>query len=91
MLLGISYYRWTNIVLYIFWLTALFWIAETAFFIIIEGWHETATNPIEKICDSVVSILFNILSLILLGVTISWVFERIEEEHKEKKRKELEQ
>jgi len=39
-----------------FWISAtIFWIIETVIFLIYEGWHLHATNPIEKYCDKVVS------------------------------------
>ena len=31
----------------------LFWLAETAFFIISYGWHLRAANQIEHLCDQV--------------------------------------
>jgi hypothetical protein len=33
----------------------IFWIIETVVFLIIEGWHYKATNPIEINCDKIVS------------------------------------
>ena len=39
----------------ILWLAGfIFWLLETAVFLIIEGWHYKATNPIEIFCDKIV-------------------------------------
>jgi len=39
-----------------FWIGSFFlWIIETSIFIIIEGWHLKATNPVEIWFDSIVS------------------------------------
>lgn len=32
-----------------------FWLLETFIFLIVEGWHYKATNPIEVYCDKIVS------------------------------------
>jgi type III secretory pathway component EscT len=39
-----------------FWISGtIFWVLETIIFLIYEGWHLKATNPIEKWCDKIVS------------------------------------
>ena len=46
-----------------FWLLGfIFWLLETIVFLIIEGWHYKATNPIEIHFDKIVS---NILEFAL--------------------------
>ncbi len=38
-----------------FWIASfLLWIAETIIFLIIEGWHLKATNPVEVFLDNTV-------------------------------------
>ena len=36
----------------------LFWLAETVYFMLLEGWHWRATNPLEVWCDGVVNSCF---------------------------------
>jgi len=39
----------------IFWIISfVFWILETVIFLMIDGWHIKATNPIEINCDKIV-------------------------------------
>lgn len=35
-------------------LSIIFWILETIFFLIIQGWHWDATTQVEKFCDKFV-------------------------------------
>ena len=50
-----------------FWIAGtVFWIIETIIFLIIEGWHYKATNPIEIYCDEIVSNMW----LFALNVTV---------------------
>ena len=40
----------------IIWILSFsFWFIETIIFLIIEGWHYKATNPIEIYCDKLVT------------------------------------
>ena len=41
-------------------LVIIFWIVETIIFLIIEGWHWSATNSIEILCDKIVIYIFAI-------------------------------
>jgi len=36
----------------------LIWLAETVYFLLLEGWHWRATNPLEVWCDGVVNSCF---------------------------------
>ena len=38
----------------------IFWVIETIIFLIIEGWHYKATNPIEIYCDKIVVNFWNV-------------------------------
>lgn len=40
--------------------STIFWIFETLVFLIVDGWHYKATNPIEIFCDNTVSFLWKI-------------------------------
>jgi len=45
-------FKWSErAITYVFW----FWILETVVFLLIEGWHTKATNPIEITLDKIVS------------------------------------
>ena len=55
---------WNSIILGI--LTLLFWLVETIIFLIIEGWHVTATHPVEVFCDGMSVVLFFIAKLLFL-------------------------
>lgn len=46
--------RLWNVAKYVGLLTVSFWILETVFFLVLEGWHWTATNKYEERCDSIV-------------------------------------
>jgi hypothetical protein len=51
----------------LFWISGfIFWIIETIVFLIIEGWHWKAKNPIEIYCDKTVSNMW----LFALNVTV---------------------
>lgn len=44
----------------IFWISGTFvWLLETIFFLIYEGWHLKATNPIEIFFDKVSTDMLN--------------------------------
>jgi len=50
----------------LFWTAGLiFWAVETGIFLLIEGWHLKATNPIEIFCDKVAS------NLIIVALNLS--------------------
>ena len=53
--------------------TFCFWILETVFFLIVEGWHTKANSQAEKFCDSIVSSTFNLLFVGFLVVLINVV------------------
>lgn len=63
------------------WLAILFWIIETAFFLIRDGWHWTATDPIEMICDSIVVIVFNIGCMMMIVGICTWAWDQIMKEN----------
>jgi len=48
----------------------IFWLTETIIFLIIEGWHLKATNPIEIYCDKIVSNMW----FVALNLTIASAF-----------------
>lgn len=52
--------------------TVAFWIAETTYFIITEGWHIKATSQHEILCDKIVSVGFNsvIVLIIIVGIEL---------------------
>lgn len=50
------------------WIAAIvFWIFETIIFLIIDGWHIKATNPIEIYCDKIV------LNMIQFALTLTLI------------------
>ena len=58
-----------------FWIGGLFfWILETSIFLIIEGWHLKATNPIEIYCDKIVSDTLEIALIISAFVALNLLF-----------------
>lgn len=51
----------------------ILWILETLFFLIIEGWHLKATNPIEIFFDKVVLAMFRIAIFLYCYVGIGLI------------------
>lgn len=51
----------------IVWIASfIFWITETIIFLIIDGWHWKAINPIEIYCDKIV----NNMWIFALNITV---------------------
>lgn len=48
-----------------------FWLIETFYFLIRDGWHLKATDNIEIFCDKIVGIVININSILFFVVVIS--------------------
>jgi len=63
-------WKWTQKISFI---TFCFWIFETVFFLIVEGWHTKANSKSEKICDSIVSFTFNIVFIVFAVILINVV------------------
>lgn len=63
-------WKWMQIISFF---TFCFWIFETVFFLIVEGWHTKANSQAEKICDSIVSSTFNLLFVVFALILISVV------------------
>lgn len=62
--------------------TFAFWILETVAFLIIEGWHTKATNPIEITLDKIVSwglILWVVLFVSALSELLRLVVTSVKE------------
>lgn len=49
-----------------------FWILETAYFIVVYGWHKKAINEAEKICDDIVS--GGIFICVVLAISVVFSF-----------------
>ncbi len=72
-------------------LTLLFWVAESIYFNLVEGWHWKATSEAEKRCDTIVGwmtgiaafLLFNCL-LQMCKTYLSWAMEDPTAENTEK-------
>lgn len=57
-----------------FWITGtLVWILETAIFLIIEGWHLRATNPVEIWLDKAVSGMWTFALWLTICVCVYYV------------------
>jgi hypothetical protein len=54
-------------------ITFCFWIFETVFFLIVEGWHIKANSQAEKVCDSIVSFTFNIMLIFFMVILVNVV------------------
>ena len=62
-----------------FWI----WITETVVFLLIEGWHWKATNPIEIRLDQMVSALFTIWFILLIRLVLVFFEELIKQSENE--------
>lgn len=55
----------------IFWRASIiFWLLETTIFLIIEGWHIKATNPIEIYLDKIVSNMWGFALFLTICVCV---------------------
>lgn len=45
-----------------------FWIVETVYFLIAYGWHWTAINENEVMCDKIVNVLWAISTILFVSV-----------------------
>ena len=48
-------------------IAVLFWITETVFFLIRDGWHWKAVSEMEELADLVVNILFAIVLILFVS------------------------
>lgn len=61
----------------IFWIGGtIIWLLETIFFLIYEGWHLKATNPIEIFFDKIVTDIWN-FALWLTFVTCAYYLSNL--------------
>ena len=51
--------------------TILFWLLETIYFLIVEGWHWKATSKAEIVCDTIVNVAFNIVIILAIVVLVN--------------------
>jgi hypothetical protein len=56
--------------------TSIFWLIETIFFLIKDGWHLKAINEWEKTCDTIVKHSFNIV-FVLFFISVINVIEHL--------------
>ena len=57
-----------------FWISAtLVWIIETTVFLIYEGWHLSATNPIEKWFDKLVGNMWNFALWLTVLICVHYI------------------
>lgn len=61
--------------------TFLFWLAETLIFMLIEGWHYSATSDIEKRLDFISEIGFGIGFFLYSVAVTRWVDKQIRKEN----------
>jgi hypothetical protein len=54
-------------------ITFCFWIFETVFFLIVEGWYTKANSQAEKVCDSIVGYTFNIMLIFFIVILVNVV------------------
>lgn len=60
----------------------VFWIIETIIFLIYEGWHWEATNPIEIYCDKIVSSMWNFAITLSVCIGVYYIFNLNKENEK---------
>ena len=57
-----------------FWISGtLVWIVETIIFLIIEGWHYKATNPIEIWIDDLVGKIWNFALWLTIWLCVNYI------------------
>ena len=56
--------------------TLLFWLLETLFFLITDGWHLSACNIYEERCDSIV-ITFGFITFLITLFVITEITSKI--------------
>ena len=58
----------------IMWILSFsFWFIETIIFLIIDGWHYKATNPIEIYCDKLVVNMWEFALNLTVFISISFL------------------
>jgi len=67
-----------------FWISGtLVWILETIIFLIIEGWHYKATNPIEIWIDKLVGSTWNFASWLTFLICVHYIINLNRKKSKE--------
>lgn len=64
-----------NVTKKIFIIGFVFWLLETIVFLIIEGWHLKATNPIEINCDKIVVNLWDVCLHLAIYIFINYLIK----------------
>lgn len=49
----------------------LFWLLETVYFLIVDGWHWKATSNAEIVCDIIVTVISNIVVILVVVVSVN--------------------
>jgi len=59
-----------------FWISGtILWIIETAIFLLYEGWHLKATNPIEIFLDKTVSEIWTFALYLTIFVCLHYIID----------------